>query len=83
MYIILFTFKGEKCIIMLEKDIKIELLKRDLKPSDVYKALGLQRAHFYQAIRSSNLNNKTLLKILDYLDLEIVVSIKNKETKYA
>ncbi len=68
---------------MLEKDIKIELLKRDLKPSDVYKALGLQRAHFYQAIRSSNLKNKTLLKILDYLDLEIVVSIKNKEKKDA
>ena len=48
---------------MLEKDIKIELIKKDLKPSDVYKALGIERAHFYQAIRSSNLTNKTLLKI--------------------
>jgi len=35
---------------MIEKQIKIELIKRDLKPSDVYKALGLERAHFYQAI---------------------------------
>ena len=54
---------------MLEKDIKIELIKRGLKPSDVYKSLNLERAHFYQAIRSTNLTNKTLLKILDYLDL--------------
>jgi len=64
---------------MLEKDIKIELIKKDLKPSDVYKALGIERAHFYQAIRSSNLANKTLLKILDYLGLEISVTLKHKE----
>jgi len=64
---------------MLEKDIKIELIKKDLKPSDVYKAIGIERAHFYQAIRSSNLSNKTLLKILDYLELEISVTLKYKE----
>ena len=64
---------------MLEKDIKIELIKRDLKPSDVYKALGIERAHFYQAIRSTNLTNKTLLKILDYLELEVSVSLKYKD----
>jgi len=63
---------------MLEKEIKIELIKRGLKTSDVYKALNLQRAHFYQAIRSSNMNNKTLLRILDYLELKIVVSLKHK-----
>ncbi len=63
---------------MFEKEIKIELIKRGLKPSDVYKALGLQRAHFYQAIRSSNLKNKTLLKILDYLELEIKISLVPK-----
>jgi DNA-binding phage protein len=65
---------------MLEKDIKIELIKRDLKPSDVYNELGLQRAHFYQAIRSSNMKNKTLLKILDYLQLEVSVSLKPKDS---
>jgi len=63
---------------VLEKDIKIELIKRGLKPSDVYKALGIGRAHFYQAIRSSNLKNKTLLKILDFLELEISVSLVKK-----
>jgi hypothetical protein len=30
---------------MLEKDIKIDLIKKDLKPSEVYKALGLERAN--------------------------------------
>ena len=64
---------------MLEKDIKIELLKRDLKPSDIYKTLKLERAHFYQAIRSSNMSNKTLKKILDYLELEISISLKYKD----
>ena len=63
---------------MLEKDIKIELIKRGLKPSDVYKSLNLERGHFYQAIRSTNLTNKTLLKILDYLELEISISLKKK-----
>ncbi|MCG3709682.1 hypothetical protein L5F64_02705 [Aliarcobacter butzleri] len=64
---------------MLEKDIKIELIKKGLKPSDIYKSLEIERAHFYQAIRSTNLNNKTLLKILDYLNLEISVSLKHKD----
>lgn len=64
---------------MLEKDIKIELIKRGMKPSDVYKALGLDRAHFHQAIKSYNMNNKTLKKILDYLELEISFALKQKD----
>ncbi len=64
---------------MLEKEIKIELLKRGLKTSDVYRALKLERSHFYQAIRSSNMKNKTLLKILDYLGLEVDISLKHKD----
>lgn len=64
---------------MLEKEIKIELAKRELKPSDIYKKLDIGRAHFYQAIRSSNLKNKTLIRILDFLDLDIVVNVKQRE----
>lgn len=64
---------------MFEKDIKIELIKRDIKPSEVYRALGLERAHFYQAIKSHNLNNKTLKKILDYLELEISATLKHRD----
>lgn len=65
---------------MFEKDIKIELIKRDVKLSEVYKALGLERAHFYQAIKSHNLNNKTLKKILDYLDLEVSMTLQPKDS---
>ena len=63
---------------MLEKDIIIVLINRGLNPRVVYKSLNLERAHFYQAIRSTNLTNKTLLKILDYLELEISISLKKK-----
>lgn len=64
---------------MLEKEIKIVLAKRGLKTSDVYKALGIDKVVFYQAIRTNNLNNKTLKKILDYLGLEISISLSEKE----
>jgi predicted transcriptional regulator len=64
---------------LLEKEIKVVLAQRELKTSDVYKALGIDKVVFYQAIRTSNLNNKTLKKILDYLGLEISISLKEKE----
>jgi len=64
---------------LLEKEIKVVLAKRGLKTSDVYKALGIDKVVFYQAIRTSNLNNKTLKKILDYLGLEISISLGEKE----
>ena len=63
----------------IERDIKIYLIKNDLQPSDVYKTLGIGRATFYQAIRSNNLNNKTLNKILDYLNLEIELVLKERK----
>jgi len=63
---------------LLEKEIKIVLAQRGLKTSDVYKALGIDKVVFYQAIRTSNLNNKTLHKILDYLGLEVSISLKHK-----
>ncbi len=60
---------------MLEKEIKVVLAQRGLKTSDVYKTLGIDKVVFYQAIRTSNLNNKTLRKILDHLGLEIEVKL--------
>jgi len=63
---------------LFEKEIKVVLAQRGLKTSDVYKALGIDKVVFYQAIRTSNLNNKTLHKILDYLGLEISVSLTHK-----
>ena len=54
---------------MIEKQLKEILNKKGLKPVDVYTALEINKVVFYQTIRSSNLNNKTLHKILKYLDL--------------
>jgi hypothetical protein len=58
--LITFNFCGVRTL--LEKEIKVVLAKRELKSSDVYKALGIDKVVFYQAIRTSNLNNKTLKK---------------------
>lgn len=60
---------------MIEKQLKEILKKRNLKPVDVYKALEIDKVVFYQSIRTSNLNNKTLHKILRYLGLEIEVRL--------
>ncbi len=63
---------------MIEKQLKEILNKKGLKPVDVYTALEINKVVFYQTIRSSNLNNKTLHKILKYLDLEIEVLLHEK-----
>lgn len=60
---------------MIEKQLKEILKNRNLKPVDVYKALEIDKVVFYQSIRTSNLNNKTLHKILRYLGLEIEVRL--------
>ncbi|MDD3324513.1 MAG: hypothetical protein PHN38_05275 [Sulfurospirillaceae bacterium] len=63
---------------MLELQIKEILKQRGLKPVDVYKALNIDKVVFYQSIRTSNLNNKTLHKILRYLGLEMEVKLHEK-----
>ncbi len=63
---------------MLERQIKIILAQRGLKTSDVYNALDINKVVFYQAIRTNNLNNKTLHKILDFLEFEIDVRLIQK-----
>ena len=64
---------------MLELQIKEILKQRGLKPVNVYKALDIDKVVFYQSIRTSNLNNKTLHKILRYLGLEMEVKLHEKE----
>jgi predicted transcriptional regulator len=63
---------------LIEKQLKEILNKKGLKPVDVYTVLEINKVVFYQTIRSSNLNNKTLHKILKYLDLEIEVLLHEK-----
>ena len=65
---------------MLELQIKEILRQRGLKPVDVYKALDIDKVVFYQSIRTSNLNNKTLHKILRYLGLKMEVKLHEKRS---
>lgn len=62
---------------MLEEHIKEVLKKRNLKPIDIYQPLKINRINFYKAIKSSNLNNSTLQKILNFLRLKIHITLKN------
>jgi len=68
---------------MLEKQIKDFLKKQNLKQSDVYNKLEISKQNFYKAIRTKNFDNPTLQKILDFLWLEILILLKekNEDTK--
>ena len=63
---------------MLEKQIKEFLKKQNLKQSDVYNKLEISKQNFYKAIRTKNFDNPTLQKILDFLWLEILILLKEK-----
>lgn len=66
---------------MLEKEIKDFLIKKNLKQSDIYNKLEISKQNFYKAIRTKNFDNPTLQKILDFLWLEIIISLKEKDEK--
>lgn len=69
---------------MLEKEIKKIMVKKNMKAVDIYRPLKINRVNFYQAIKSSNLNNKSLLKILNFLNLDISLKLiikKNEDKK--
>lgn len=66
---------------MLEQEIKKVMKKRGLLPVDVYKPLKINRINFYRAIKTSNLKNKTLNKILTFLDLELNIKLKTKKNE--
>jgi len=63
---------------MLEKQIKEFLKKQNLKQSDIYNKLDVSKQNFYKAIRTKNFDNPTLKKILDFLWLEILILLKEK-----
>ena len=66
---------------MLEKEIKDFLQKSNLKQSDIYTKLDISKQNFYKAIRTKNFENPSLQKILDFLWLEIIISLKKKDEK--
>lgn len=63
---------------MLEIEIKEFLKKKKLKQSNVYNELWISKQNFYRAIRTKNFENPTLKKILNFLWLEIFISLKRK-----
>lgn len=64
---------------MLEKEIKRIMLEKKITAIDVYRPLEINRVNFYKAIKTSNLKNKSLKKILDFLELEVEVNLYNKK----
>jgi len=61
---------------ILEEQIKKEMAQKKLNPIDIYKPLGINRVNFYRAIKTSNLENKSLKKILNFLGLFIKINLK-------
>lgn len=63
---------------MLEEQIKKIMHDKKLTAVDVYQPLGINRVNFYKAIKSSNLENKSLKKIVNFLGLELSVKLYKK-----
>lgn len=64
------------------QDLILEHLRsHDIKMTELCEATGVNRQNAYKALKGSNLENPTLLKILDYLGLEISISLSEKHGK--
>lgn len=66
---------------MLEEEIKKIMLKRKMTAVDIYRPLKINRVNFYKAIKTSNLENKSLKKILNFLGLKIKINLYNKKNE--
>jgi len=66
-------------MIILEEKIKKEMGKRKLAPVDIYKPLKINRVNFYKALKTSNLENPSLKKILGFLGLRIEINLKKND----
>ena len=64
---------------MLEEMIKKIIAQRKFKPIDIYRPMKINRVNFYKAIKTSNLNNKSLKKIIRFLGLKLSVSLHGKK----
>jgi hypothetical protein len=68
-------------MITLEEKIKKEMGKRKLAPVDIYKPLKINRVNFYKALKTSNLENPSLKKILGFLELKIENNLRKNDHK--
>lgn len=64
---------------MFETHIKDFMQKKKIKAIDVYRTLNINRQNFYKALKTNNLDNPTLQKILNFLGLEILFSLSPKK----
>ncbi len=63
---------------MLEKQIQKIIAQKNMRPVDVYRPLKINRINFYKAIKTSNLENKSLKKILIFLGYELLINLNKK-----
>ncbi len=64
------------------QDLILEHLRScDIKMTELCEATGINRQNAYKAMKGSNLENPTLVKMLDYLGLEISISLSEKHGK--
>jgi DNA-binding phage protein len=64
------------------QDLILEYLKsQNIKMTELCEATGINRQNAYKAMKWSNLENPTLIKMLEYLDLEISISLIKKHGK--
>lgn len=64
---------------MLEEQIKKIMLDKKLSAENIYKPLEINRINFYKAIKTSNLNNRSLRKVLKFLGVKIIIKLKKYE----
>lgn len=64
---------------MLEEQIKKIIAQKKIKPVDIYRPLKINRVNFYKAIKTSNLKNKSLRKIVDFLGFELLACLNKKK----
>lgn len=67
---------------MLEEEIKKRMLAKKVTAIDIYRPLKINRVNFYKAIKSSNLENKSLKKILNFLGLGVKINLYNKNNEH-
>lgn len=63
---------------MLAEKIRKIMARRKLKPVDIYAPLKIGRVNFYKAIKTSNLQNKSLKRIVSFLGFELSVKLSRK-----
>ena len=68
-------------MIMLELEIKKRMLEKKINAVDIYRPLKINRVNFYKAIKTSNLKNKSLKRILNFLELKININLYDKKNK--